>query len=369
MTKRRRMFEIEMPDDTSPETKTFPAGKAAKRGPMATAISENADSLREREEVAGKIRDENDALAHDYVRARAAGLVIEMIPLDAISTYKLIRDRTQKEDFDLNDLVNSIRDLGLSNPIRLEEAEGEKYELIQGFRRLQAYKTLRDETGDADRWGRIPAGVLPRGEGLAGLYRRMVDENLIRKDLSFAEMATLAVEYAKDPQIEMQDPRKAVATLFESASYQKRSYIRSFIPVVEALSDVLDYPHELPRALGLAVSNAIETEPAIIKAIRDDLAGWENRSVKDEMDVLRRYAGGEIEQGTNAVGQGGGLRTKPAPKATRAKTSFELAVPRGKAKCVAGAGRLEIKMDRDFSAMDRRKLEAAVQSLLDQLDI
>ena len=37
--------------------------------------------------------------------------------------------------------------------------------------------------------------------------------------------------------------------------------------------------------------------------------------------------------------------------------------------CVnAGAGRLEIRLPRDFSTIDRLRLEAAVRALLDQLD-
>lgn len=71
------------------------------------------------------------------------------------------------------------------------------FELIQGFRRLTAFKQLAEETGDL-RYTRIPAAMVPRGAPLVDLYRKMVDENLIRKDLSFGEMAQLALSYARD---------------------------------------------------------------------------------------------------------------------------------------------------------------------------
>ena len=52
----------------------------------------------------------------------------------------------------------------------------------------------------------------------------------------------------------------------------------------------------------------------------------------------------------------------------KARTTFQLVRPQGSAKCTAANGRLEIRLPRDFSAIDRRRLEAAVASLLDQID-
>ena len=136
MSRKRRMFEIDMPED-SPET--FPAGKTpaaeTRRGPMATAISETAESSRDRARIEAEIRAENDALAQEHVRLKRAGLVTDMIALDVIDTTKLMRDRAPGPDFELAELVASIRDIGLSNPIRVEPAANGRYELIQGFRR------------------------------------------------------------------------------------------------------------------------------------------------------------------------------------------------------------------------------------------
>lgn len=371
MSRKRRMFDIEIPEDDGDDI--FPAGKVEetpsqpepRRGPMATAIAETAESTRDRARIEAQIRAENDALAQEHVRLKRAGLITDMIPLDAIDTNKLIRDRAAGPDYDLPELIASIREIGLSNPIRVEPAGNGRYELIQGWRRLSAYRQLLDETGDTESWGRIPAGLSARGDELQQLYRRMVDENMVRKDISFAEMAQLAVHYAMDPLTEENDAEKAVAILFRSAGYQKRSYIRNFIRLVEALGETLLYPQEIPRALGLALSQRLEEVEGLAAAIRTELKDWDSRSIKDELDVLRRYAG----QGDDELGQ-------PAPKkkasgpvpSGKAKTTFQLARPQGSAKCVAANGRLEIRLPRDFSTVDRRRLEAAVAAMLDQIE-
>ena len=366
MSKKRRMFSVDMPDDAE----TFPAGKVsetpARRGPMAAAISETAESLHERAEIEAKIRAENDDLAHEHVRLKKLGLIVDLIPLDKIVTEKLVRDRRVSADYELAELKGSIAEIGLSNPIRVEPKGDGSYELIQGMRRLSAFRELHKETGDAQ-YASIPAGIIPEGETVETLYRRMVDENLVRKDISFAEMAQLAVNYAADPSTDQTDPKKAVSILFKSAGYAKRSYIRSFIPVIEAFDGMLAFPQEIPRALGLALAERLEEMPEIVRAVRKDLADWDNRSVADELGVLRRYADEAVVGGSDETFPAGKVSAGKKPRA--AKTTFQIDRPEGAAKCTASAGRLELRLARDFSAIDRRKLEAAVAKLLDQLDI
>jgi ParB family chromosome partitioning protein len=370
MTKKRRMFDIDLPADAvAADAETFPAGKIsdppARRGPMATAIAETVSSTRERQQVEAQIRAENDALAHEHVRLKRLGLVIELVDLDRIEMTKLVRDRKKGPDADLAELTASIADVGLSNPVRLEARADGRFELIQGYRRLSAYRALRDETGDHDRFGTIPAVVTQPGEDLEALYRRMVDENLVRKDISFAEMAMLALDYARDPDTSASDPERAVAVLFKSAGYQKRSYIRTFMTVVDRLGKDLRYPQDIPRALGLALARRLDEVQGLAQLIHADLRGWDNRSVADELAVLRRYAGEESpETGPSAPRVRG-----PKPGSTgRAKASFQFDRQEGRGKCVAAVGKLEIQLDRDFTTVDRRRLEQAVRLMLDQLD-
>ena len=200
-----------------------------------------------------------------------------------------------------------------------------------------------------------------RGNALEQLFRRMVDENMVRKDISLAEMAQLALHCAMNPHT----AGRATAILFKSAGYQKRSYIRNFIPVVQSLGGVLLYPQEIPRALGLALSQRLAEMPGLAAAIAAEFKDWDTRSIKDELDALRRFAG-----------QGGDPSDEvpdpvkvavPVLPAGRAKTTFQISRPQGQAKCIAANGRLEIRLPRDFSTVDRRKLEAAVAALLDQI--
>ncbi|WP_370284226.1 ParB/RepB/Spo0J family partition protein [Pseudooceanicola sp.] len=368
MVKKRRMFDIEMPEEGPPET--FPAGKVEapsaeprRRGPMATAIGETAESSRERAEIEAQIRAENDALAHEHVKLKRLGLVLELVPLDAVETSTLIRDRAAGPDMELAGLKASITELGLSNPIRLEARPDGRFELIQGFRRLAAYRALLEETGDAEAWGRIPAAVSQPGDDLDVLYRRMVDENLVRKDISFAEMAQLALDYAADPGTAIEDPDKAVAELFKSAGYQKRSYVRSFIKLMERIGPALQFAPDVPRALGLALAQRLEEVDGLSGVIRRELAELDNRSVVDELEVLRRHAG--MSEGAPAPRA---PAVKPAGAGGKAQTSFQFDRAEGRAKCTAANGRLEVRLDRDFSTIDRRRLEEAVRRMLDQLE-
>lgn len=366
MSRKRRMFDIDIPGADGPD---FSSGNDEKleqrRGPMAAAIVETAESTRDRAAIEAQIRAENDALAQEHVRLKRAGLITDMIALDLIDTGKLNRDRKPAADADLAELVTSIRDIGLSNPIQVEPSNNGRYELIQGWRRLSAYRELLRESGDLHLWGKIPAGIAARGDELEQLYRRMVDENLVRKDISFAEMAQLALHYANDPHTPENDPEKAVAILFKSAGYQKRSYIRNFIPLIESLGDVLKYAEDIPRALGLSLAQRLQDTTGLETAIRSELSDWEARSAKDELDVLRLYAGQGADNLTAKNTKATAPITTPAAKA---KTTFQLRRAQGSAKCTAANGRLEIRLARDFSALDRRRLEAAVSALLDQIE-
>lgn len=370
MSRKRRIFDIELPGDSLPDSlpQSVP-DTPQRRGPMASAIAENADAIKDRRTAEAEIRAENDALAHAYVAAKNTGLVVEEIPLDDVHTHLLVRDRLPGEDPELDDLITSLREVGLSNPIRVEgRADGSGYELVQGHRRLTAYRALYKETGDPV-WAKIPALHLPSGEGIATLYRRMVDENIVRKDLSFAEMAMAARNYADDPATDAMTIDDAVAQLFKSASYGKRSYIRSFARLLDKIGDTLLYPAELPRNLGVAVLKQIDERPELASFIHRELFEWETRSVSDELDVLRRVARMDPLDDVPV-----GSPVKPARKSAsgsdtaKTKTTFDIRTGRGRVKCTAGVGRLEIKTDRDFSTMDRARLERAIAALIDGLE-
>jgi ParB family chromosome partitioning protein len=297
MSKKRRVFDIDMPDEEQAPLEVKSAFGEKRRGPMASAITENADSLKDRQVVEQQIRAENDQLAHEYVQRKADGLVIDLVPLDSIVSEKLVRDRIGGQDEELNELIESIEEIGLSNPIRVQRRADGLYELVQGFRRLTAYKSLEIISEHRERYTSIPAVVAHADDGLEQLYRQMVDENLIRKDISFAEMASLAIKYARDTATDCDDPEQAVAILFKSAGYQKRSYIRGFIGLMDRVGDVLKFPADIPRALGLALRKRIDADASVAAMIESDLmAAGPERLVEEELAILRRAAGIEADK-------------------------------------------------------------------------
>lgn len=352
MTKKRRIFDIDLPDEDVPAPAAASGG--LRRGPMATAIGENADSLRQRETTEAAIRAENDSLAHEFVRLKRLGLVVDMIPVGQVQASKLIRDRSARGDAELEDLKASIKALGLSNPIRVEQVGEGRYELVQGWRRLAAYRALLEETGD-DAYARIPAGLMAKGETLEGLYRRMVDENMVRKDISWAEMANLARAYAEDEATGCRDLDQAVNVLFASANPQKRSYVRRFAFLMRAMESALAHATAIPRALGLSVANRIENEAGAAQTLARALAAMPERTADQELAILRRFAEG-AEQG--GAGRDGGAG-RPAK---RGKTTLRLPLAGGEVRCAAAPGKVEIRADLDFSAVERDRLEAAVEA-------
>ena len=366
MSKKRRVFDIDLPDDDAPET--FPAGKVEekeKRGPMAAAITENAESLKERQRLEAEIRAENDKLAHEHVRLQSLGLIVDRISFDDIKSSKLVRDRTTADDPELVELAESIRSVGLSNPILVEVDPNGGYQLVQGYRRIAAFKQLLNETGDHEAYGTIPARVVNSGDDLDVLHRRMVDENLVRKDISFAEMAQLAINYAADPDTSISDPDKAVKTLFESTGYSKRSYIRGFIKLLNEVGTDLNFAQDIPRALGLKMVRVLDADCEVIAAVRRDLAALgSDRTSEDELSVLRRYV--DVFEG-RGNSEASVKKKASSDTKSKAKVTFQLQRPEGTAKCTAGAGRLEIRLDTDFSTVDRRRIEKAVADMLDRL--
>lgn len=360
MSRKRKIFDIDMPPvDEIPVGKTPDRVLEKRRGPMAAAISENADALRGRQSVEDAIRAENDALAHELVRLRKEGLVTELVPLDQIHSTKLARDRAAGPDPELEELKTSIREIGLSNPVRLERREGQGYELIQGMRRVTAYRALYEETGDAA-YASIPAAI-SEAAAADDSYRRMVDENLIRKDISFAEMGTLATAYANDPANDCPDVDKAVALLFKSASYTKRSYIRAFASLLLMLGKSLEHPNAIPRNVGVELKRKLDADPGLISRVSTALAAEPGRDAAGEVAILRGFLNGGAGEGPASKA------AKPASSPRKAKTTFQISSPGGIAKCSASNGRLDLQLDLDFTRLDRGKLEAALARLIETL--
>ena len=322
---------------------------------MATAIGENASALSDRAEVEAAIREENDRLAHEFVRLKKDGLVTDLVPVADIKTDKLVRDRVDRRDPEIDELKASIKEIGLSNAIRVE-ATDDGYQLIQGFRRLNAFKELFAETGE-EMYARIPAGLVARGEALEGLYRKMVDENLVRRDISFAEMAELARSYAANPDTVAADVQAAISILFASAGRQKRNYIGHFARLLELIGDSLSFPEAIPRSLGLQLEKRLAADPKLVRRVQAVLKSGPSSTAAKEIETLRGFLGSPA---VNAAVEG----REPKPSA---KTSIRYEGPDGMVRCTASEGRIEIRAPKDFTGLDRRQLEAALEQFFQAL--
>lgn len=352
---KKRIFDIEFPDglDSGP-SKEVPK---TRRGPMASAISENANALSERNAQAQAIRDENDALAMEHVRLKRLGLLVDLVPLESVKTDKLARDRKGDRDDELDDLKVSIQAIGLSNPIQVEVVD-EGYELIQGFRRLCAYRELFLETGDP-KFASIPAALVAHGEALERLYRRMVDENLVRRDISFAEMAILAQKYADDERTDAMSITDAISHLYPSAGRQKRNYIGHFATLMSYLEGHLSYPESIPRALGLDLEKRLSEKSERVGWLRALLIERQPKTPREEIIVLRDYI-----LSLSAPGK----RAKRGKSRAGAKTTVRYNGPGGLVRCLASDGRIDLRAERDFSVLDRRQIEAGLDAFFKALD-
>ena len=352
---KKRIFDIDVPDDFAMPEREESA--QSRRGPMASAISENADALRDRQQMAQAIRDENDALAKEHVRLKRQGLLVDLLALSDIKTDKLTRDRRAGRDDELDELKVSIQAIGLSNPIQVEVVD-DTFELIQGYRRLCAFRELFKETGD-ERYASIPAALVASGEALERLYRRMVDENLVRRDISFAEMAVLAQRYADDERTEASSVADAIAHLFPSAGRQKRNYIGHFASLMDKIGTHLSFPESIPRALGLELEKKLSQGGERVGWLKSLLIERQAKSAREEVTVLRDYLSSLAAPGQKA---------KRGTSRAGSKTTLRYNGPGGLVRCLASDGRIELTAERDFSILDRRQIEAGLDAFFKALD-
>ncbi|WP_170465052.1 ParB N-terminal domain-containing protein [Ruegeria arenilitoris] len=258
MAKRRRLTA---PDTTKLEE--LEAGFAAKPSlnpfdattsvPPIAQVAAEAASLNGMTTVTDRValaQDQNDAAL--WRDAQSAGLVAEMLPLDQIDAEYIRRDRMVEDEEAMAELLESLRAHGLRAPIEVTR-DGEGFGLISGFRRLEAFRRLARSN---DGFLYIPAFVREAGSG-QGAYVSMVEENELRSNLSPYERGRIAVLAVAQGVFETTEA--AVDVLFATASKAKRSKVRSFALVHEALGDLLQYPVALSEKAGLKLAAALRS--------------------------------------------------------------------------------------------------------------
>jgi ParB family chromosome partitioning protein len=195
------------------------APRTRRSGPMGAAGREVGESLAAATEAQVEARRRNAADARAFRAAQEGGLVLSRVPLDDIRVDDLPRDRMALDDVatsdEMDELKASIRARGQREPIEVyRDAEG-RLQLKKGWRRLTALRLLHAETGEA-RFAEAVCRIDGSAAARVELFIDMVEENAVREDLSFAEMAQLAIAATRDPACGFASYDDAIRRLYDS---------------------------------------------------------------------------------------------------------------------------------------------------------
>lgn len=306
MSKGRFQIDRSGLDDEDQEESVAGGELRRRLGPMATAIRETQEAASSNQGLAADADLAALELAVQMKKLREAQLDLRLIPLEEIDEHHLKRDRGEVEVEALGELKASIAEHGLSQPIRVDRLDNGLFGLNQGRRRLHAFRGLLAETGDA-RYARIPALVDTQGARVSA-YRRMVDENLIRENVSYAEMAMLAIAYAEEAAI---TPEDAITQLYASSVKAKRYHISCFVQVLRAIGDRLRFASALSRNVGVELAGKLQN-PAAVQALREALLERAPETAEEERRLLE------------SVGKEGQRRGNAAPR--KAPARFHVSV-------------------------------------------
>jgi ParB family chromosome partitioning protein len=322
---------------------------------MGAAGREVGESVASATEAQIEARRRNASEAREYREAREAGRVLSVLQLDEVRTDGLPRDRLDLDGVaaagEMDELKSSIRARGQREPIEVYVDEAGRFQLKKGWRRLAALRSLLSETGDL-RFATVVARIGAPEEDRVALYVDMVEENAVRQDLSFAEMAAVAIKASEDPAAGLSGVDDAVARLYGSLQKTKRSYIRQFASLLESLGDVLPAPKAIGRDLGVDAARVLKARPELIPVIRVRLGAG---STAEEQNAALAWLLSAPDTPVEA----------PAPGTNGGRRKYEF--HHAAVKVTARDGECRIKGDTDFASIPRAHLEAAVAAFLAKL--
>ena len=293
MAKRRRLTapdaselqELEAGFAAKPQANSFETNTIAP--PIAQVAGEAAalSGMTAVTDRAALVQDQGDA--ERWRAAQNDGLVAQKVPLEKIEPDYIRRDRLDVEEEAMGELIDSLQMHGLRAPIEVTKLE-DGYGLISGYRRYEAFRRLAKTD---PQFAEIPAFVREAGAGQAA-YVSMVEENELRSNLSHYErgrIAVLAVGQGVFNSVE-----EAVNSLFSTASKSKRSKVRSFAMVHEALGDLLQFPTELTEKAGLQLAARLRGGGQVY--LREALDGEEVLDSRSEWKLLERALKATLEK-------------------------------------------------------------------------
>jgi len=269
MAKRKRLSPARLDlaeAPTAPAPRKSPA--AGPRPPIAD-VAQDASASAALTEIAKTLTD-----------ARTQGRLIQTLPLDAIQTDYLVRDRMEADTDEMTTLKDSLRARGQQTAIEVSALDNGQYGLISGWRRVAALRALAGDDPTID----TVLAIVRTPADAADAYLAMVEENEIRVGLSNFERARI-VARAVDAGVYKRD-RVALAKLFHAASRPKRSKIGSFLKVVRALEDALHFPTQLNERNGLALAQALAADDDAADKVRTALQAKPPQSAAAEASTI-----------------------------------------------------------------------------------
>jgi len=338
----------------APVDTTTPSKRRAREpGPMGAAVRDVAENLQEATEAKIEQRRRNADDAKTFREAQAQGRVLQQIPLSEIFTDDLPRDRLALDDVaqsdEMEELKASIRERGQREPVEVYIGPNGRFQLKKGWRRFTALSQLFAQTRE-DRFGVITARVEAGEEDRVSRYVDMVEENVVREDLTFAEMAQVAITAANDDAVAEVDPAEMVIRLYGALHKTKRSYIKNFVFLLSALGDSLNWPKAIPRNLGVDVARSLRSVEQA-EELKTKLAACE--SAEAQNDALKAFVDAASKQG------------RATPERSEPKQKFEFFV--GQTKVTARQGECRLVSEHDFATMPKKLLEDAVRAFEDVL--
>ena len=205
-------------------------------------------------------------LSQTLQSARDQGRMILSLPLDAVQSDYLLRDRRVVDDDEMDALIASISARGQQTPIEVVALEDGRYGLISGWRRLQALRRLQGPDGSGPQ---TVLALLRVPEQASDAYVAMVEENEIRVGISFYERARIVRMSAMNGVFDSE--KQALREMFGAASRSKRSKIGSFVRLHAELDRVLKFPEAIGERLGLALVQRFDKDPQAAAQLRTDL--------------------------------------------------------------------------------------------------
>ncbi len=360
MTDRKDKFRLVADLDPGQGLETKSMETRRRRGPMAEAVAETAESLDERQAERARLMEQMKADQAAYAAAVADDRLDLLVDVDQISTDALERDRAvlnpDVDDEEMRELKASIATRGLQQSIKLFQGADGGYQLESGWRRLTAYRQLLVETGD-EKYRRIRAKVAPCVDDLDAAYGRMVDENLVRKGVSHGELAALAVRYARTAGTAADTVEDAVDRLFASAARAKRYHLRQIAQLVEQVFDVLGDISQLPRDLALKVADVVQRDPGAVDLLRAELQKTDGSALAVNCAFAEFLA--ELD-GTMPASSD----AQPRPGRDGRKLEFRA----GGYKCTVKGRELRLLAPEDLVEIEEDRLQRALEAFRSTLD-